>query len=279
MATYTQERVLDVRHWSDKLFSFRTSRGPGLRFENGQFLMLGLDAEGRRIARAFSIASPNYEDHLEFYSIKVPSGPLTSRLQHVKEGDALWVSSKPTGTLLLSDLRPGERLFLLATGTGIAPFASLIRDPELYERFAQVILVRGGRVASDLAYGTAVVAAVREHEYLGASARRQLFDHASLTREPFAARGRTTELLDSGRVTQDLRLAPLNPHTDRFMVCGNMRMLEDARLLMDRRGFVESPEIGTPGDYVIERAFVESVPRAARPADDMAGHGAGTHVA
>ena len=146
MATYTTERVLRVRHWSDRLFSFRTSRDPAFRFENGQFVMLGLQDGERRLVRAYSIASANHEDELEFYSIKVPNGPLTSRLQHISPGDPLVISAKPTGTLVLRDLKPGRRLFMLATGTGVAPFMGLIRDPEVYERFEQVVLVRGGRV-------------------------------------------------------------------------------------------------------------------------------------
>lgn len=258
MATYTLETVLAVQHWSDKLFSFRTTRRAGLRFDNGQFVMLGLDVDGRRVARAYSIASANYEDHLEFYSIKVPDGPLTSRLQRIAVGDFVWVGAKPTGTLVIGDLRPGRRLFLLATGTGFAPFASVIRDPETYGRFEQIVVVRGGRVGTDLHYGDAVIAAVHEHPYLGELARLRLLDYRSLTRESGAAEGRTTDLLGSGRVTEDLGLAALDPRTDRVMVCGNMRMLADARALLDQRGFEVSPSIGVAGDYVIERAFVES---------------------
>jgi len=259
MAAYTSEKVLSVRHWSEKLFSFRTTRNPSLRFQNGQFVMVGLEADGRRIVRAYSIASANYEDELEFYSIKVPNGPLTSRLQHIVPGDTVLVSTKPTGTLLLDDLKPGQRLFLLATGTGIAPFAGLLRDPEVYERFAQVVLVRGGRGRADLAYGDALVTAVKSHELIGEAARERLLDYASLTREPFPVRGRITELIASGQMTRDLGIAPISSAVDRFMICGNMRMLVDAMALLDARGFEASPEIGVPGDYVVERAFVDAL--------------------
>ncbi len=259
MATYTTEHVTAVQHWSPKLFSFRTTRSASLRFENGQFLMLGLDIAGRRIVRAYSIASANYEDELEFYSIIVPRGPLTSRLQWVESGTGILVSTKPTGTLVLRDLRPGRRLFLLATGTGVAPFAALIRDPEIYERFAQVVLVRGGRLHQDLAYGDEVLRKLRADPYLGEMVRRQLIDYPSLTREPFARVGRITELLSAGRVCAELGLSPLDSREDRVMLCGNVRMLADARALLDARGFASSPGIGSPGDYVFERAFVEAV--------------------
>jgi ferredoxin--NADP+ reductase len=259
MANYTTERVTRVHHWSDKLFSFRTTRNPALRFENGQFIMIGLEAGGRKIVRAYSIASANYEEELEFYSIKVPDGPLTSRLQRIQPGAPILVSTKPTGTLVLRDLKPGKRLFMLATGTGVAPFAGLVKDPEAYERFEKIILVRGGRTCQDLAYGDDVIARLRADPYLGELAAAQLLDYPSVTREQFRTVGRVTNLLSSGKVCADLGLAPLNPLEDRAMICGNMRMLADARALLDRAGFAVSPEIGTPGDYVIERAFVEAV--------------------
>ena len=258
MASYTAERVTVVHHWSPKLFSFRTTRSPALRFDNGQFLMIGLEMAGRRVVRAYSIASANYENELEFYSIIVPQGPLTSRLQRVQPGASILVSTKPTGTLVLRDLNAGRRLFLLATGTGLAPFAALIRDPEIYERFAQVVLVRGGRTRQDLAYGDEVLKKLRDDEYLGDMARRQLLDYGALTREPFVRMGRITLLMAEGRVCAELGLPPLDPREDRVMICGNMRMLADARALLDARGFSVSPGIGSPGDYVFERAFVEA---------------------
>jgi ferredoxin--NADP+ reductase len=265
MVSYTTESVLAVRHWSDKLFSFRTTRSPGLRFENGQFIMVGLESEGRKIVRAYSIASANYEEHLDFYSIKVPDGPLTSRLQHIVPGSQLLVSAKPTGTLVLRDLRPGRRLFLLATGTGVAPFLGLVKDPETYEKFERIILVRGGRTSADLAYADAALAALRADAYLGDLVRERLIDYPSVTREAHAHRGRVTSLLDSGRVCEDLGIAPLEVEGDRFMICGNMRMLADACRLLDARGLAVSPHIGVPGDYVFERAFVESLDAGLAP--------------
>lgn len=256
MATYLPAQVTQVRHWSDKLFSFTTTREPSLRYENGQFLMVALDVDGRRVARAYSIASANTADELEFYSIKVPGGPLTSRLQAIRPGDTVLLSAKPTGTLVLRDLRPGRRLFLLATGTGFAPFASLIRDPEVYERFESIIVVRGAREVRDLAYGDAVIERLRADEHLGDLARAQLVDYPAVTREPFRHEGRITALMDSGRLFADLGIPPLDPAFDRVMVCGGTGMLADLRALLDRRGFRMSPGVGEPGDYVIERAFV-----------------------
>ncbi len=263
MAAYTTEHVTDVHHWSDKLFSFRTTRNPALRFDNGQFLMIGLEADGgRRIVRAYSIASANYEEELEFYSIKVPDGPLTSRLQQVQVGSAVLVGTKPTGTLVLRDLRPGKRLFMVATGTGFAPFAALIKDPEVYERFERVILIRGGRTRADLAYGDAVIERLKADPYLADAARAQLIDYPSVTRESFARVGRVTTLLGGGTVCAELGLPPLDARTDRVMICGNMRMLADARHLLERHDFRISPQVGVCGDYVIERAFVEAAVQA-----------------
>lgn len=263
MAAYTSERVTSVHHWSDKLFSFRTTRPTSLRFENGQFVMVGLAVEGRNLVRAYSIASANYDEELEFYSIKVPDGPLTSRLQHIEPGAPILVSSKPTGTLVPRDLRQGRRLFLMATGTGFAPFAGIVRDPDVYSSFEQIVIVRGGRTREDHAYGDDVLARLRADEYLGELAQAQLLDYPTVTREVSRFTGRITTLLDEGRVCADLGLPPLDPREDRLMICGNMRMLADARRLLDRRGFTASPGIGELGDYVFERAFVEAVEPAA----------------
>jgi ferredoxin--NADP+ reductase len=271
MATYTTERVIAVEHWSDKLFSFTTTRNPGLRFENGQFIMLGLEVGAKKIVRAYSIASANHEDHLEFYSIKVPDGPLTSRLQHIEPGAAVLLSSKPTGTLVLRDLRPGKRLFLLATGTGVAPFIGLAKDPEIYEQFEQIVLVRGARQLADHSYADAALARLRADPYLGELARAQMLDYPTVTRDAFRHHGRITNLLESGRVFEDLGIAPLAPAQDRFMICGNMRMLGDSVRLLAARGLEASPHIGVPGDYVFERAFVESFETApAAPAGAVA---------
>jgi len=256
MATIGTERVLAVRHWTDTQFSFTTTRDRGLRFQNGQFVMLGLSIDSRPMLRAYSIASANHEEHLEFLSIKVPDGPLTSRLQHVREGDEVLISRKPTGTLLLADLRPGERLYLLSTGTGAAPFMSLITDPEVYERFGQVVFVHGVRWAKETAVVRHRIETLRSHELLGAEVRSKLRYYPTVTREPYVNRGRLTSLIESGRLFRDLSLPPLDPAADRLMVCGSPAMLSDTSELLAARGFSLSPHIGEPGDYVIERAFV-----------------------
>jgi ferredoxin--NADP+ reductase len=263
VALYTTETVLQVRHWSDKLFSFRTTRGAGLRFESGQFVMLGLQLADRRVVRAYSIASANYDEHLEFYSIKVRGGALTSQLQHIAPGSPVLISSKPTGTLVLRDLRPGKRLFLLATGTGVAPFMSIVKDPAAYEAFEQIILVRGGRIRSDLAYADSVLATLRQDAYLGDMARAQLLDYACVSREPFARTGRVTTALKSGRLCADLEIAPLNPAGDRLMICGSIPMLCDTMQILDTAGFDISPQIGTRGSYLIERAFADTLEKKA----------------
>jgi ferredoxin--NADP+ reductase len=257
MAAIGTERVLSVHHWNDTLFSFTTTRDPGLRFDNGQFLMIGLEVNGRPLLRAYSIASANHEEHLEFFSIKVPDGALTSRLQNLQEGNEIFVSKKPTGTLVLRDLRPGRRLFLLSTGTGLAPFMSLVRDPEMYERFEKIILVHGVRTVSELAYSEYLTKALPEDALLGEFARGQLIYYPTVTREPFRNRGRLTELITSGRLFDDLNMPPLDSETDRAMICGSPTMLKETAAILDERGFEISPHIGTPGDYVIERAFVE----------------------
>lgn len=257
MATIGIERVLNVHHWNDSLFSFTTTRDRGLRFENGHFVMLGLEVEGKPLLRAYSIASANHEEHLEFFSIKVPDGPLTSRLQHLKDGDAVLVSRKPVGTLVLHDLLPGKHLYLLATGTGLAPFLSIIKDPATYERFEKVVLVHGVRYVSELAYAGYIAEVLPRNEFYGEQVRRQLIYYPTVTREPFENRGRLTELIQSGRLFQDIGLPPLAPARDKAMVCGSPAMLKDCCSLLDERGFKPSPRSGVAGDYVIERAFVE----------------------
>jgi len=259
MAIIGTERVLAVRHWTDTQFTFSTTRARSMRFENGQFVMVGLLLE-RPLLRAYSIASANHADHLEFLSIKVPDGPLTSHLQHVQPGDQILVSRKPTGTLLLADLRPGARLYLLCTGTGAAPFLSIIQDPELYARFAEVILVHGVRWARETAVVRQRIAALRKDELLGELVRNALHYYPTVTREPHVNRGRLTTLLESGRLLRDLGLPPLDAAVDRLMVCGSPALLADVCGLLDARGFTISPRTGEPGDYVIERAFVTRAP-------------------
>lgn len=257
MSKFSTERVLSVQHWNDTLFSFTCTRERGLRFKNGQFVMIGLEVDGRPLVRAYSIASPNYLDHLEFFSIKVPDGPLTSRLQHLEVGDELLVSRKPTGTLVLDDLREGRHLYLLATGTGLAPFMSLIQDPEVLERFEKVVLVHGVRWVSELAYHDFITRELPEHEYLGEEIRDKLIYYPTVTREEFHTRGRLTEHIRSGKLAADIGLAPLDPALDRAMICGSPAMLDETSQVLDELGFRISPRMGEPGDYVIERAFVE----------------------
>lgn len=257
MAAFDTEQVLSVHHWNDTLFTFTTTRGSSLRFESGHFVMVGLEVEGRPLMRAYSIASAHYEEHLEFFSIKVDNGPLTSRLQHLQVGDPVLIGRKPTGTLVLSDLLPGRFLYLFATGTGLAPFMSIIRDPDTYERFEKVVLVHGVRVGSELAYADFIAQELPQHDYLGEQVREKLIYYPTVTREAFRNQGRLTTLIESGRLCSDIGLPPLDPGRDRAMICGGPAMLKDLRVVLDAQGFKISPGIGQPGDYVIERAFVE----------------------
>lgn len=257
MSKYSTERVLSVHHWNDTLFSFKTTRDPGLRFENGQFVMIGLEVEGRPLARAYSVASPNYEEHLEFFSIKVPNGPLTSRLQHLKVGDEILIGRKPTGTLVIHDLKPAKNLYFLSTGTGLAPFISLIQDIDVYEKYEKVIVIHGVRYVSELAYADFIEKELPNNEFFGDLVREKLIYYPTVTREPFRNQGRLTDLINSGKLFEDIDLPPLDPANDRAMICGSPQMLADTSALLDARNFVESPRIGVPGDYVIERAFVE----------------------
>jgi ferredoxin--NADP+ reductase len=256
MAAIAPERVLTVHHWNDTVFSFTTTRDHSLRFEKGHFIMLGLNVDGKPLMRAYSIASANHEEHLEFLSIKVADGPLTSRLQNIKPGDEVLVSRKPTGTLLLHDLKPGKHLYLLSSGTGLAPFMSLIKDPQIYERFEKIVLVHGVRYRSELAYRDYIEWELTHHEYLGEWVRAKLVYFPTVTRERFRYQGRITTLIESGRLFEETGMPALNPITDRVMICGSPAMLSDLSALLDARGFVISPHVGEPGDYVIERSFV-----------------------
>jgi ferredoxin--NADP+ reductase len=257
MSQVTRERVLSVHHWNDSHFSFTTTRPPSLRFKSGHFVMLGLEVEDRPLLRAYSLVSAHYDDHLEFYSIKVPDGPLTSRLQHLEPGDSVLVGRKPTGTLVLDHLLPGRRLYLLGTGTGLAPYMSIIRDPDTYERFEHVVLAHGVRRESDLGYASFIRDDLPHDGFIGDAIREQLHYYPTVTREPFERRGRLTDLLDSGRMATDLGLPPLDPTEDRVMVCGSPSMLRDIVDRLESRGFTEASH-RAPGDYALERAFVES---------------------
>ncbi len=256
-SAFGTETVLDVRHWTNDYFSFTTTRDDGFRFDNGQFVMIGLQGEGKPVMRAYSIASASWEEQLEFFSIKVPNGPLTSRLQHIQPGDTILVGKKPTGTLLISDLHPGRNLYLLGTGTGLAPWLSIIKDPETYERFDRVVLGHGVRHVADLAYRDFIEKELPRHEFLGEQLREKLLYYPAVSREEFRNHGRLTELLDSGRMSDALGLPALDPAYDRAMICGSPQMLADLRGILDARGFMPAPRIGTAGQYVFERAFVE----------------------
>lgn len=256
MSAFNEERVLSVHHWTDRLFTFTTTRDPSLRFSNGHFTMIGLQVNGKPLLRAYSIASANYEEHLEFLSIKVESGPLTSRLQHIQVGDTIIVGKKPTGTLLIDYTLPGKRLYLLGTGTGVAPFLSIIRDPETYEKFEKVILVHGVRTKDELAYHDMVTEHLPNHEFLGDIVREQLLYYPTVTRESYRNMGRITDLINTGKLAADLGLPELDPAHDRVMLCGSPHMLTDLKHLLEQRGFTEG-NTTTPGDFVIERAFAE----------------------
>jgi ferredoxin--NADP+ reductase len=251
-----RERVLSIKHYTDKLFSFRTTRTPSFRFASGQFAMIGLEVDGRPLLRAYSMTSGHYDDWLEFFSIKVPDGPLTSRLQHIQPGDEILVSAKPTGTLLVGNLRPGRRLILLATGTGFAPFASILRDPETYENIDTVLMAYGCRVPAELEFGTNVVMGVRSHELIGELAAGKLLYYATVTRAPYHHQGRLTDLVVSGKLFRDIDEGPLDPEGDRIMICGNPALTADLRKLLGLRGFTEGAN-NAPAEFVVEKAFVD----------------------
>jgi ferredoxin--NADP+ reductase len=256
MSAFLEEEVLTVHHWTDRLFSFTTTRDQALRFSNGHFTMIGLRVNDKPLLRAYSIVSPNYEEHLEFLSIKVPDGPLTSRLQHIQVGDKIVVGRKPTGTLLIDYLLPGKNLYLLSTGTGMAPFLSIIRDPDTYERFEKVILVHGVREVKELAYHDYITQELPKHEFLGEMVSQQLLYYPTVTREPFKNQGRLTDAIENSKLFSDLGLPSLDPTRDRVMICGSPQMLKDLKRMLEERQFKEG-NTSTPGDFVIERAFAE----------------------
>lgn len=256
MSNLNSERVLDVRHYTDRLFSFKTTRDPSFRFVNGQFVMIGLEVEGKPLLRAYSIVSSNYEDNLEFFSIKVPDGPLTSRLQNIKVGDQILVGRKPVGTLVQDALLPGRNLYLCGTGTGLAPFISVVKDPEVYDRFDNVVLIHGTRFIAEQAYGDYVSKELPNDELIGELVRGKLKYYPTVTREPYVHTGRITQLLDTGAIQAEFGLGPLDKETDRVMICGSPAFLADMVDMLVARGFDEGA-ISKPGHFVIEKAFVE----------------------
>jgi len=267
MSALGTETVLSVHHWTDNLFSFRLTRDPGFRFKSGQFTMLGLPVNGKPLLRAYSLASANYEEEIEIFSIKVQDGPLTSQLQHLKVGDQVILGRKPTGTLIQDNLLPGKRLFLLGTGTGLAPFLSLVKDPEVLDSYEQIVLVHGVREVAELAYRDYLTEELPKHEFLGELVSERLTYYPTVTREPFENRGRITDLIEGGRLFNDLGIDPIDPADDRVMVCGSPAMLADTVSLLEGRGFVEGSG-NKPGSYTIEKAFAEHKPT---PANDTVG--------
>ncbi|WP_274610643.1 ferredoxin--NADP reductase [Rhodothalassium salexigens] len=253
----TQETVQTIHHWSDRLFSFRLTRPGSFRFKSGEFVMIGLEVDGKPLMRAYSLASPAWDEELEFYSIKVPDGPLTSRLQHIQPGDTVLLGKKPTGTLVNDALVPGKRLYLFSTGTGIAPFASVIRDPETYQKFDQVILTHTTWTRNGLGYGLDLVAKMPEDPLVGEEAAQQLIHYPTTTRDPEYDRnfGRITHLIDNGKLFDDLGVPPLDPEHDRVMICGSMEMLNDTKERCEKAGLTEGTQ-NKPGEFVVERAFV-----------------------
>ena len=256
MSKMIRETVTKVHLWNETLFSFTTTRNQGLRFKNGHFTMIGLEIDNKPLLRAYSIASANYEDEMEFFSIKVQDGPLTKHLQNLKVGDELLVGTKPVGTLIADHLKPGKNLYLLSTGTGLAPFMSIIKDPEIYEQFDNVILTHGVRIKSELAYKQFIEEELPNNEYFGDLVREKLKYYPTVTREEFRNQGRLTDLVESGKLFSDLGLPDINLENDRFMLCGSPSMLKDFCKILDERGFEEARQ-GEQGHYVIERAFVE----------------------
>jgi ferredoxin--NADP+ reductase len=254
-AAYFGERVLSVHHWTDRLFSFRCTRDPALRFRAGEFAMIGLLVNGKPLVRAYSLASAPWQEELEFLSIKVQDGPLTSRLQHIQPGDTVLIGKKPVGTLVLDNLAPGKTLWLVATGTGLAPFLSLIREPEAYDRFERIIVCHTVREVAELAYRDLIGRDLPEDALLGELIAGKLLYYPSVTREAFPVQGRITALIESGRIFADLGLPPLDPAEDRVMLCGSEAMNTDMKALLEARGFVEGAN-NRPASYVVEKAFV-----------------------
>lgn len=250
------EKVLSVHHWTDRLFSFTCTRNSSLRFENGQFCMIGIEVDGKPLLRAYSIASANYEEHLEFLSIKVPDGPLTSRLCHMQVGDTVLIGRKPTGTLVLSNLTPGRNLYFFSTGTGLAPFMSLVRDPDVYENFEKIILTHTVRTKDELAYHHYLLKDLPNNEFLGEYVKEKLIYYPTVTREEYPVRDRITTLIKNGKLFSDIQLPVMDPEHDRAMICGSPAMLAETKSILESKGFIEGSG-SSPGSFAIEKAFAE----------------------
>ena len=248
--------VQTVEHYTDTLFRFRLTRPADFRFRSGEFVMIGLPNAEKPVFRAYSVASPAWDEELEFYSIKVPNGPLTEHLQKIQPGDTVLMRKKSTGTLVNDALIPGKRLWMFSTGTGIAPFASLIRDPETYDKFETVILTHGCRTVAELKYGEDLVAALRDDPLVGDLVKDRLIHYTTVTREDFARQGRITDLIESGKLFDDLGFPRMGPEDDRAMICGSMAMLKDTKALCLSHGLEEGAN-NKPAQFVVERAFVD----------------------
>ena len=249
------ETVVSVRHYTDRLFKFRITRPASFRFRSGEFVMIGLPNSDKPVYRAYSIASPSWDEEIEFFSIKVPGGPLTEHLQKIEPGDTILMRKKPTGTLVNDALIGGQRLYLFSTGTGIAPFASIIRDPETYEKFDQIVLVHTCRLVAELEYGNELVAELADDPLVGEFADR-LTHVTSATREEHDCCDRITTMIENGTLFEMVGAPPLNPETDRAMICGSMDMLRDVKALCEKAGLVEGSN-AAPATFVVERAFVD----------------------
>lgn len=258
--------VTSVKHYTDRLFSFRVTRPASLRFRSGEFVMIGLmgdphpeTGKQKPLLRAYSIASPSWDEELEFYSIKVPDGPLTSRLQHIKVGDEIILRPKPVGTLVHDALLPGKRLYFFATGTGFAPFASLLREPETYENYDEVIITHTCRDVDELTYGRDLIENLKQDEMmielLGEENLAKIRYYPTTTREQSPKMGRITTLIENGALFSDLGVPPLDPKVDRAMVCGSLNFNLDIKALMEKAGLREGAN-SEPGEFVIEKAFV-----------------------
>ncbi|MGF1551976.1 MAG: ferredoxin--NADP reductase [Paracoccaceae bacterium] len=250
------ESVTEVKHYTDRLFKFRITRPGTFRFRSGEFVMIGLPNAEKPVYRAYSIASPSWDEELEFFSIKVPNGPLTEHLQKIAPGDVVLMKKKPVGTLVNDALVAGRRLYLFSTGTGIAPFASVIRDPETYEKFEQVVLCHCCREVAELEYGRELVEALMDDPLVGEEARAKLVHYATTTREESPRMGRLTDLIESGKLFEDLGVPPLDPAVDRAMICGSMGLLKDLKVILEARGLTEGAN-SKPAEFVVERAFVD----------------------
>ena len=260
------QTITAVKHYTDRLFSFRCTRPASLRFRSGEFVMIGLmetnekTGKEKPLLRAYSIASPAWDDELEFYSIKVPDGPLTSRLQHIQPGDQIILRPKPVGTLVHDALLPGKRLWFFATGTGFAPFASLLRDPQTYEDYDEIIITHTCREVGELTYGKTIIDEIRTDEMLaelmGEGFHEKLRYYPTTTREESPKMGRITDLIRSGEVFRDLGVAPLSPETDRAMICGNLAFNLELKELLEEAGLNEGAN-SKPQEYVVEKAFLD----------------------